>query len=349
MAKIYAFRIFLISLLAFSLTAACDRLESQSSAQPDFKNEVAGDVTPWTHEAFDAAPEKFTFAIVSDLNGGERDGIFDVAVGELALLRPEFVVSLGDAIDGGTEDAAKINREWRSFDARAAGVPAPLFHTPGNHDMTNVAMRQFWAGRYGPRYYHFIYKDALFLVLDSEDYDEDRMQQIYLARAAAIEVLDGPEPEKAQDMEYFHMPERVTGKIGDQQSAYFEGVLREHPDVRWTFLFMHKPVWQREDEYGMGRIEAALGERPYTVINGHFHDFSYRVRNGRDYLILATTGGSQNPESENSFDHVTLVTVADGEPAIANIRLDGVRDKTGHIPADGDDLCYQASKCGGGE
>jgi len=27
------------------------------------------------------------------------------------------------------------------------------------------------------------------------------------------------------------------------------------------------------------------------------------------------------------------------------LRLDGILDKTGHIPADGDSLCFQASKC----
>jgi hypothetical protein len=30
-----------------------------------------------------------------------------------------------------------------------------------------------------------------------------------------------------------------------------------------------------------------------------------------DYLILGTTGGSQAPEDPNSFDHITLVRMAE--------------------------------------
>ena len=86
-------------------------------------------------------------------------------------------------------------------------------------------MREFWANRYGPRYYHFIYKDVLFLMLDSEDYSPERMQEIYLARAAAIKVMDGPNPEKANDMKYNKMKGRVSGEISKQQSEYFTKVL----------------------------------------------------------------------------------------------------------------------------
>ena len=46
-----------------------------------------------------------------------------------------------------------------------------------------------------------------------------------------------------------------------------------------------------------------------------------------------------------SFDHVTLVTMTDEGPSIANLKLEGILDKTGHIPLDGDNLCFQASGC----
>jgi hypothetical protein len=46
-----------------------------------------------------------------------------------------------------------------------------------------------------------------------------------------------------------------------------------------------------------------------------------------------------------SFDHLTLVTMDDNEPSIANLRLDGILDKTGNVPLHGDTLCFQALKC----
>ena len=108
---------------------------------------------------------------------------------------------------------------------------------------------------------------------------------------------------------------------------------------------MHKPVWQREEEGGMQLIESALANRPYTVFNGHFHSYSHTDRKNRDYIILGTTGGSQNDKDLMSFDHLTLVTMDDNEPSIANLRLDGILDKTGKVPLNGDTLCFQASKC----
>lgn len=312
---------------------------------PTFQHAIAKGPTPWSHDRFDDAADKFTFAIFSDLNSGEREGVFEVAVAQLSLLRPEFIISVGDLIDGGSEDRGKLGREWDSFDRRAMQAPAPVFYVGGNHDLTNQTMRQVWAERYGSRYYYFVYKNVLFLVLDTEDYAAERMQEIYLARAAAIEVLDGDHPERAQQMEYFRMPERVTGEIGPDQSNYFQEVIANHADVRWTMLFMHKPVWQRDDEPDFSAIESALVDRPYTVFNGHFHSYSYTVKNGRDYITLGTTGGAQDAGNDRSFDHITLVTMAEDGPSIVHLKLEGILDKTGHVPAGGDSLCFQASKC----
>jgi len=333
---------YLVPMLTFMLLFSC---VNNSSDPAYFHHDVVQGPTPWTHENFSSIRSQFTFAIISDLNGGEREGIFNVAVAQISLLRPEFILSVGDLIDGGTEDRNQLLKEWESFDERAARTPVPLFRVGGNHDLTNVIMREFWAERFGPRYYHFVYNNVLFLILDSEDYLEERMHEIYLARAAALEVLDGDEPEKAQEMLYFKMPERRTGEISDAQSAYFEEVLAKYPDVYWTFLFMHKPTWLREGDGGLSRIESALDERPYTVFNGHFHTYSYNERKGRDYIMLGTTGGGQNESEERSFDHITLVTITDQGPSIANLKLDGILNKAGEIPAGGEELCFQASRC----
>ena len=187
-----------------------------------FQHRVDQGPTPWSHEHFNDASDHFTFAIISDLNGGERPGVFQVAVEQINLLRPEFIMSVGDLIDGGTEDRDQLRQEWESFDSRAAKAQAPIFYVGGNHDLTNVTMRQMWAERYGPRYYHFVYKNVLFLVLDSEDFPEERMQEVYLARAEAIQVLEGDQPEEAYEMPYFKMQERATGEISAEQSKYFD-------------------------------------------------------------------------------------------------------------------------------
>ena len=158
-------------------------------------------------------------------------------------------------------------------------------------------------------------------------------------------MMDGPTPEKAAEMEYFKMPERITGKIGPEQSAYFKDIISKHPEVRLTLLFMHKPIWKTSGEGSLEDIEKALTGRPYTVFNGHLHSYSHTLKNDRDYIMLGTTGGGQNKLDLNAFDHVALVTVDVEGPVIANLRLDGILNKRGNLPLNGDSLCFQASRC----
>ena len=156
--------------------------------------------------------------------------------------------------------------------------------------------------------------------------------EIYLARAKAIEMLNSDQPERARDAEYNRMPERFTGAIGKAQSDHFLHVIGDHQDVDWTFVFMHKPVWRRDDEADFVAIESALADRPYTYFNGHVHSYSHTTRHGRDYINLSTTGGAQRTGDDQAFDHVTLVTMDASGPTIVNLRMDGILDKTANVP-----------------
>lgn len=294
---------------------------------------------PWTHERFDDSGDSFAFAIVSDLESGYRPGVFEVAAAQLALLRPAFVLTVGDMIDGGKEDEARLQAEWDEFDARLKALNAPFFHLGGNHDLTNPTQRRVWERRYGPRYYHFSYRGVLFLVMDTEDYSQARMEEIYRQRAEYI-AMRKTDPAKARTLPYATLMEARVGEVSEAQSAYFEGVLKNNPNARWTFVLMHKPAWRRGDDHGLKRIEAALKGRPHTVLNGHVHRYSHEVRGGVDYITLGTTGGERGFDgSKGAMDHMMWVTMTEDGPAFANLRLDGVLDKTGEIPAGGAKLC----------
>jgi len=317
----------IIFLLIGFLIISC---KPSTKLEPVFQHDIKSGPIPWTSDTFELEEDDFTFAIISDLTGGERENIYSTAVYQLNRLDPTFVLSVGDLIDGGTEDTLQLEKEWNSFDLRTSNLNMPFFHLGGNHDLTNPVMREFWKNRFGPRYYHFVYENVLFLMMDSEDYEEKRMLEIYHARAKAIKIIDGEIEGVYEESEYFNMPERQTGGMSDIQLNYYKDVLSNYPDVKWTFILMHKPLWMREDDKGLGKLEELLKERPYSVINGHFHSFSHRKRNGRDYTILGTTGGSQNPTDSMSFDHVTLVRMAK-EPIITHLKMDGILDETGKV------------------
>jgi 3',5'-cyclic AMP phosphodiesterase CpdA len=326
----------------FFVLSACQPSDQAGRA---FIHNIVDGPKPWSAENFEAGEVDFTFAIIADLTGGEREGIFNVAVAQINRIEPDFVLSVGDLIEGGTRDTIQLNNEWDSFDARVGQLDMPFFHLGGNHDLSNPVMQRYWQRRIGPLYYHFLIDNVLFLMLDSEDFEKARMLEIDQARTEAIKMLQGEIEGEYTKSTYYHMPERKTGALSSAQQDYFEKVISENKDVRWTFVLMHKPLWTRTDEKGLNRIINTLGDRPFTVINGHEHSFSYREIEHNDYLMLGTTGGYQSEQDPNAFDHITLVRMAAAEPVITHIRLDGILDEKGMVPAGGDSLCFQASRC----
>ena len=307
------------------------RCKPNTKQKPAFVHDIESGPTPWTSDIFELEEDDFTFAIISDLTGGERENIYGTAVGQLNRLDPTFVLSVGDLIDGGTEDTLQLEKEWNSFDFRTSKLNMPFFHLGGNHDLTNPVMRKFWKQRFGPRYYHFVYENVLFLMMDSEDYEEKRMLEIYHARAKALKIIDGEIEGVYQESEYYNMPERRLGGMSNDQFNYYKDILEKYPNVKWTFALMHKPLWRREDDKGLGKLEALMADRPYTVLNGHLHSFSHRKRHGRDYTILGTTGGAQNATDSMAFDHVTMVRMAQ-EPIVTHLKMEGILDETGKVP-----------------
>jgi hypothetical protein len=221
-----------------------------------------------------------------------------------------------------------------------------VFYTGGNHDLTHPVMWEVWEQRYGKRYYHFLYKDVLFLVLDTEDNTPQQQQHIFDTREQSMRIIKAKGWGVFEETEYGRLTERKSGRISAQQAAYFRQVIADNPQVRWTFLLMHKPAWERPGEENFSSVEATLAGQPYTVFHGHVHSYQHQLRHGRDYIRLATTGGVQLAGKDLAVDHVTLVTVSDAGVDIANIRLSGIFDKTGKIPNGGEELCFEAAVCG---
>ncbi|MEX2309767.1 MAG: PA14 domain-containing protein [Pirellulales bacterium] len=253
-----------------------------------FESNVDSTVKPWTNLDFYNDPKNFKFAIVSDRAGGVRPGVFEDAMKKLNLLLPEFVMSVGDFIPGNTADRAQLKKEWAEFDAELKPLKVPFFFVPGNHDINNDVMRDVWKERSGVPFYSFVYKNVLFLALDS------------------------------------------TGEKGDivpdYQVEYMRKALDKYPNVRWTFVFMHHPLWLYDNPAGFAKVEGLLDGRRYTVIAGHFHRYLQEWRNNANYYVLATTGGGSELRGTRygEFDHVTLVTVTDAGPVMANLRLEGI-------------------------
>jgi hypothetical protein len=254
---------------------------------------------PWTSLAPNVAAGQFQFVVVSDRTGGHRRGVFSTAVQQVNLLQPEFVMSVGDLIEGAKDEAAN-RTQWEEFDRYARQFEMPFFYCVGNHDGNNRPKANVWRERLGRAYYHFTYQDCLFLVLNSND---------------------PPPPAAGQ-------AEGPTTGISADQRAYLEKALRENDQARWTFVFLHHPVWTARDlaENGWQQVEKLLAGRRHHVFCGHVHVFRKYLRNGTSYYQLATTGGGSAMRGVDygEFDQVAWVTMKKHGPVIAHIGLDGV-------------------------
>src|SRR5262245_50019753 len=90
---------------------------------------------PWTNLELKNDPTEFQFAIVSDRTGGHRAQVFSRAVARLNLLQPEFILCVGDLIEGGRKKPETIAAEWKEFDDYVNQLKMPFFYVPGNHDV----------------------------------------------------------------------------------------------------------------------------------------------------------------------------------------------------------------------
>ncbi|MDY3562834.1 metallophosphoesterase [Gemmata sp. JC673] len=253
----------------------------------------AGDKNPWTSLKLNNDPDQFTFAVVSDRTGGHRDKVFSRAVQQINWLQPQFVMSVGDLIEGAKADENGIRDQWDEFDSYVKRFEMPFFYVPGNHDLANKMQVSKWGERYGKRYYHFTYRGALFLCLCAENPQSDGM-----------------------------------ATIDKEQQEWAAKILAANKDVKWTFVFLHRPLWvnQGGEKNGWAAVEKALAGRKHNVFCGHVHRYQVFDRNGTQFYQLATTGAASRMRGTEygEFDQVMLVTMKKEAPVLVNVDLAGV-------------------------
>ena len=250
---------------------------------------------PWTYEHVNDHKNKFNFVVVTDRTGGERKGIWQKGIDKINLMQPAFVVSVGDLINGYTKDLEKINNEWEEFNSLVKKLEMPFFYVAGNHDYTNEVMENVWFKRFGSDYYHFLYKNILFICLNSEH---------------GYTALKNPD-------------------LGEEQVKFVEKILKKNTNVDWTMIFMHQPLWLKESGKNWLKVENLLKGRDHSVFTGHHHKYKLHQRNKNDYFVLATMGGGSELRGieYGEFDHFMFITMTERGPYFSNLMLDGIEDK----------------------
>jgi predicted phosphodiesterase len=196
----------------------------------------------------------FRFSIVGDRTGGPQPQIYGRVWREIDMLHPDFVINVGDTIQGGEEKLAEAQwLELRPLFQRYNHYP--LYFTPGNHDVFSDTSRQLYEKQTGrPVQYSFNYQDAHFTVLDNAQ----------------------------------------TTDLSQAQLDFLAADLEKHKDRNPKFIFFHKPYWipllkLGSSEFPLHKIALKYGVK--NIVNGHGHQFVRMVRDGIAYMEVGSSGG----------------------------------------------------------
>jgi 3',5'-cyclic AMP phosphodiesterase CpdA len=253
--------------------------------------------------ALETLEGKFSFVVFGD-NRSDKPIYKKIVIMTMAL-RPDFIVTTGDAIETpGDRD------QWQSFWSVSKLIDVPYFLAVGNHDISPLVPASEQAYREqvdlpgNELFYSFTAGNSLFVVLDS--------------------YLEGQE-------------RKVTGK----QLKWLEDVLGSS-NKKHIFVFLHHPLYT---DYRKGRhwgdcldkfpedrdrLQALFVKAGVEMVfAGHEHFYQRKEVNGIEHII---TGGAGAPlyvkNEEGGFNHFIHVTVDGGKVRAEVIDRDGkVRDR----------------------
>lgn len=231
------------------------------------------------------------FAIIGDRTGGHIPGVYGETVEEIERMRPDFVMTVGDMIEGYTADTAVLAKEWKEYDSLVAHLSMPIYYTPGNHDITMDEMQDSYEKYAGKPYYSFDQRGIHLIILDNSRFED---------------VNDFPE-------------EQLNWLIDD---------LEKNEHAQYKLVFFHKPFWSKTIVYGKpDTLHSIFKEYGVdAVFNGHFHTYFYGEYDGIKYIDVGSSGADTEVGLSGIKFHFVWVTVDDDGIHVAPIVHDGVRD-----------------------
>ena len=241
------------------------------------------------------ADAAFRFAILSDRTGGHVPGIYPRVIDEINLLGPDIVVTVGDHIEGYTDDVEWADAEWDSLMGLLGRLEAPVYVTPGNHDIWSDTSEEVYVRRTSRRpHYSFDYADAHFIILDNSRFES-----------------------------WDDLPE--------DQRLWLIADLEANRNAGHTFVFCHKPFWYFTLAVGKPDPlhDILVRYEIDAVFSGHFHYYFAGSYDGIDYASIGSSGGymyhqDDQPVERGEFFQFGWVTVRESGYDLALIHLDGV-------------------------
>jgi len=250
---------------------------------------VSGCTTGSTRPTAQVEQKPIRFAIISDRTGGHQPGIYEQVVAEVARMKPDFVMTVGDMIEGYSEDTSRVKAEWDEYLSLLEPLAMPIHFTPGNHDIWDSTSQVLYERYLGDPYYSFTVEGVHFVVLDASRWD-------------------------------------TVGGFPGTQIDWLIRDLKENKDASHSLVFFHKPFWietaAQEKPDTLHSIFTEYGVD--AVFNAHYHDYFAGEFDGVKYTTLGSSGGQSSPGPTGLMYHFAWVTVDKEGVSIAPIKTEAV-------------------------
>jgi len=239
------------------------------------------------------AREHFTFAVLGDRGGSDVDSqVFRRCLADIKKRRADFIMSIGDLVEGDKVGTAELGRLWDELDRLTNDLAAKLHVAPGNDDIPDAAALGVFEDRFGAVPYSFDYGESHFIILNTEQFNILGCRRRFLGR---------------------------------KQLAWLAGDLEQSRSSRHIFLFCHRPPWIQNEKLWKARLVPMLKGLPVVFFAGHYHQYFKRTTDGFACYVVPPAGSDVHTIAQAGHFHGYLfVTVEGADVRVAVIAREGV-------------------------
>ncbi|KIX14718.1 metallophosphoesterase [Dethiosulfatarculus sandiegensis] len=232
------------------------------------------------------------FAVIGDRTGGHSPGVYKEIITEIERLRPDFTMTVGDMIEGYTDDVAQVRAQWKEYLSLLKPLSAPIYHTPGNHDIwgaDNEAPYRLYEKNIGPVNYAFSHCGVYIVVMENGRWEGN-------------------------------------GELPPEKIKWLEKMLQQGKDAPYTLVFLHKPFWFESLAQGKPDPLHMLFKQygVDAVFTGHYHLYFSGKYDGILYTSMGSSGGSAYSKLTGFKYHFAWVTIDDKAIHIAPIKNESI-------------------------
>jgi hypothetical protein len=216
----------------------------------------------------------FKFCVLGDRTPLAGNEVFEQVMKEIKVLKPDFIVHLGNLIKGKGRDTSGIIREWNFIKKTFDDLGIPYYLCPGSEDIWDEKSEEIFLRFFNKTFYSFNYDNCHFIILDFSRFPR-----------------------------FSDLPKEMLDWLRDDLSL--------HRRKKWIFVFGHRPYWRTlKEKFPLHKILSSFGVDFF--FSGYSCFYTYHLMDSIHYFQVGPTGARFKEESEEergAFPNYLLIEV----------------------------------------